>query len=273
MQAVLALGNTYENWESEFGFAARFARQAGATLTGTFVCPTPYVSGGMLGTADEFGLILQSIREAERRASDRRDAFEAWARGLGVRNPSWQVAEGNVPDVMRHLGNWHDFLVVRNGRTESDVAQLGAVTLHCGLPTLVVPADHAKELALDCVAVAWNGSVEAVRAIHAALPLLRRARRVVVLRGEMRDAYSEIGWLPHFDLATYWRKQDLQVVDETLRGADRDAGKALLDAAASTEANLLVMGAYGRNRFSEWMFGGATRHVFAHAAIPVFMRH
>jgi nucleotide-binding universal stress UspA family protein len=33
------------------------------------------------------------------------------------------------------------------------------------------------------------------------------------------------------------------------------------------------MGAYGRNRFSEWIFGGATRHVLGHADIPVFMRH
>jgi len=34
-----------------------------------------------------------------------------------------------------------------------------------------------------------------------------------------------------------------------------------------------VMGAYGRARFSEWIFGGATRHVLEHARLPLFMRH
>jgi len=33
------------------------------------------------------------------------------------------------------------------------------------------------------------------------------------------------------------------------------------------------MGAYGRTRFSEWIFGGATRHVLGNACIPVLMRH
>jgi nucleotide-binding universal stress UspA family protein len=33
------------------------------------------------------------------------------------------------------------------------------------------------------------------------------------------------------------------------------------------------MGAYGRTRFSEWMFGGATRHVLTEASLPVLMRH
>jgi nucleotide-binding universal stress UspA family protein len=38
-------------------------------------------------------------------------------------------------------------------------------------------------------------------------------------------------------------------------------------------ADMLVMGAYGRSRFSEWMLGGATRHVLTWADIPVLMRH
>jgi nucleotide-binding universal stress UspA family protein len=33
------------------------------------------------------------------------------------------------------------------------------------------------------------------------------------------------------------------------------------------------MGAYGRTRFSEWVFGGATRQVVAEAELPVLLRH
>ena len=47
----------------------------------------------------------------------------------------------------------------------------------------------------------------------------------------------------------------------------------LLDAALGAAANLLVMGAYGRTRFSEWVFGGATRSLLRDAPFPVFLRN
>jgi nucleotide-binding universal stress UspA family protein len=273
MSAILALGDTCRNWEAEFGLAARFAVRSDATLTGTFVLPAPRVSGGWPGAAEEFGLLLQNLREAERRATEAAGSFEAWARGLGVRGPRWQVAEGDLPDVVRQLGNWHDLLVVRNAQNEADVARLGAVALRCGLPTLVAPAHLAEVAPLNCIAVAWNGSAEAARAIHAAQPLLRQARRIVVLSGELPESGPAPDWLRPFDLATYLRQHELPVVHESLRGSGQRAGPALLAAAAAAEADLLVMGAYGRSRFSEWVFGGATRHVLAHAAIPVLLRH
>jgi nucleotide-binding universal stress UspA family protein len=45
----------------------------------------------------------------------------------------------------------------------------------------------------------------------------------------------------------------------------------LLTAAASAQADLLVMGAYGRSRLSEWAFGGATRQVLHDADLPVLL--
>ena len=56
-------------------------------------------------------------------------------------------------------------------------------------------------------------------------------------------------------------------------GFHERAGEALLEAARDVGADLLVMGAYGRSRFSEWALGGATRHVLTHAQMPVLMRH
>jgi nucleotide-binding universal stress UspA family protein len=50
-------------------------------------------------------------------------------------------------------------------------------------------------------------------------------------------------------------------------------GEALLQAAYDNGAGLLVMGAYGHGRFTELIFGGATRHVFRHMTLPVLMSH
>jgi nucleotide-binding universal stress UspA family protein len=50
-------------------------------------------------------------------------------------------------------------------------------------------------------------------------------------------------------------------------------GKALLDEARAMDADLLVMGAWGRSRLSELVLGGATRHVLDHTHLPVLMAH
>jgi nucleotide-binding universal stress UspA family protein len=52
-----------------------------------------------------------------------------------------------------------------------------------------------------------------------------------------------------------------------------NAGETLLRAAKDHGAGLLVMGAYGHGRFTEFVFGGATRHVFRNLTTPVLMSH
>ena len=94
-----------------------------------------------------------------------------------------------------------------------------------------------------------------------------------MLYGREREQFSEIGWNPEFNLARYFAREDIAFEHRGLEAGADDAGIAILAAAASQGADLLVMGAYGRTRFSEWMFGGATRHVLAEATLPVLMRH
>jgi nucleotide-binding universal stress UspA family protein len=50
-------------------------------------------------------------------------------------------------------------------------------------------------------------------------------------------------------------------------------GQTLLGAAHRFCADLLVMGAYAHSPLRELVFGGVTRHMLAHADLPVFMRH
>lgn len=141
-------------------------------------------------------------------------------------------------------------------------------------PCLVVPANSSRsELVLDRIAVAWNGSIEAMRAIHAALPLLINAQQVVLLVGRQRESYSAIGSSPVFDLDAYLQRHRIAYERRSIDAADRDVSHALLDAAAEARADLLVMGAYGRARFTEWVLGGTTRHALRSSRIPLFMRH
>jgi nucleotide-binding universal stress UspA family protein len=50
-------------------------------------------------------------------------------------------------------------------------------------------------------------------------------------------------------------------------GEGEPVGAALLRIASEIGADLLVMGGYGRTRFSELVLGGVTRHVLAAAEL------
>jgi nucleotide-binding universal stress UspA family protein len=51
----------------------------------------------------------------------------------------------------------------------------------------------------------------------------------------------------------------------------RSTGEAVLAAAQSLGCDLLVKGAYTQSRLRQMIFGGATRHILAHATLPVLM--
>lgn len=274
MKDLLAVADNHGAWEASYGFAVRLAARLDARLTGVNIYPTPTLPGGFYGAADTFAIVLESVRKAENDAYAAGESFIAWAGNQGVRAASWQVAEGDPGDVLQRLGNRHDLLVMaRNAGVADDHLRLGQILLKCGLPLLVVPPVWTQPAQFDCIALAWNGTAEALRAIHAAQPLLQRARRIVVLRGEMRDAYAEIGWLPPFDLTGYLAFHDLQAEVQGIAESGDAAGPALLEAAHLQRADLLVMGGYGRSRFSEWLFGGATRHVLGQSTLPLLLRH
>jgi nucleotide-binding universal stress UspA family protein len=52
-----------------------------------------------------------------------------------------------------------------------------------------------------------------------------------------------------------------------------DVGAAIIDVAHAEKADLIVMGAWGHSRLTELIVGGATRHVFTHADVPLFVSH
>ncbi len=269
MLDILVPARHVRNWDGSVHYAAELAALIDGSLTGVYVCEplaamwgidSPVLLSEGVAYLQEH---LKTAREADR-------AFNDWARGLGVRNSHWRVANSNYLPALSYASHWHDLLVLKS---DPDlIGEVGGLLLSVGLPCLLVPErlEHAQ---LNCIAMAWNGSIESIRAIHAALPLLTHAKRLVLLRGERRLPISAEHWKPAFEIDEYLERHGFQVTNCMLDTSDDRAGEALLSAAAEANADLLVMGGYGRARFSEWVLGGATRHVLKHSSIPVFMRH
>lgn len=178
-----------------------------------------------------------------------------------------------MPDILLHACSWIDLVVLARDPLDAwgSPTQVGQLVMASGGACVVVPPDWREGAVSTCAMIGWNGSPEAIRATRAALPLLRRAGRVVVLSGTRRSHYMA-NWDPPFDLSTYLARHGIahEVVDWPAR--DEGEGSSLLPVAREIGADLLVMGAYGRTRFSEWLFGGATREVLHEAPIPVLMQ-
>ncbi len=146
------------------------------------------------------------------------------------------------------------------------------VVLNGGRPVLVVPYSGQFDQLDKHVLVAWDGRAEAARAVTAALPLLKAARRVTVVLFNPKQGPEGHGEEPGADLALYLARHGVQV-EVRCEQSEIDIGNALLSLASDIDASLLVMGCYGRSRLREMLVGGTTRTILASMTLPVLMAH
>lgn len=159
---------------------------------------------------------------------------------------------------------------------ESFIAEqfLENLVLSCGRPVLLVPYAGRHPDVGGTVCVAWDGSREASRALHDALPFLVRAGKVIIFSinasGDIHDPHirgDEIA-------AVVARHGAKNVVIEEVDGVhDISNGSLLLSRAADFGADMIVMGCYGHARLRELFLGGVTRTILKSMTVPVLMSH
>jgi nucleotide-binding universal stress UspA family protein len=149
-----------------------------------------------------------------------------------------------------------------------------AIIFGSGRPTLIVPhtRKRAGAFALDMVAVAWDFSRPAARAVADALPILEKAKRVSVVtvtNEKVIDTKRSSG----AELAKHLARHGVDVVLDTVDAAGRGIGQVLESYVTSRNADVLVMGAYGHSRIREFILGGATRTMLSRPPLPIFFAH
>jgi nucleotide-binding universal stress UspA family protein len=256
-------------------YGVRLAARLGAVVTGTYVYPSLLQAIPRFSTPDLVSTVLANAQAVASDANQLGGSFVEWAQSIGVRDAAWRVAEDYLPDAMANIGLWHDLFVVAHNPEYSwgSPADIASLVFATALPAVVVPHEPVQSLKLDCIVIAWNESPEATRALRASLPLLKQARQIIVLAGERRSAQRDVAWKPPLELDGFMRRHELNHKTRDFVAGSDEAGALLLKRCAEVDADLLVMGMYGRGRFSEWILGGATRHVLEHAALPVFLCH
>jgi nucleotide-binding universal stress UspA family protein len=181
---------------------------------------------------------------------------------------AWTDVEADLSQAVAEYGGRAEAVVVSQpgAQTGARTRQIvHAALFDTGKPVLLVHAGGAADFGRT-VAVAWKDDGRARNAVLSALPILRRAERVHILRlSEAEDAPLAMPPL----LVAPGFATELHV----LPTAAGSMGERILAAAHECGADLLVMGAYGHGEWREALFGGATRHMLRHADLPVWQQH
>ncbi|MFC5525419.1 universal stress protein [Rhodanobacter ginsengisoli] len=269
---ILAMATSSDPWSPAVTAAIALAARWASNLTSCYIEPSLRQVGGADLEPSALGLLLQP------RGDDggERAAFASHAHRLGVREAVWTVTHAGLAPTLRRLGAWHDLAVLERDMVEGahlfDI--LGEAMLTSRIPCLLLPPGRDDEqLLLDRVAIGWNGGIEAVRAIHSALPFLQAAKEVLLIDGTPPGADDAEEKVPRFDPLNYLLRHNVMVRSRQIQVPPHLAGATLLKEAQGMHANLLVVGAYSHSRLRERVLGGATRHMLLHAEIPVLMQH
>jgi nucleotide-binding universal stress UspA family protein len=258
--------------------AANLGRALGAHISGLYVIPAVqvYPSVGFEAAPQVFEGNRTYFKD---HAANVRAGFEEAMRREGL-NFDVHVIDARTPliadDVVAY-GRTAD-LVLCSATNPEEVTGVERdfveqVIMGAGRPVIILPAKGDAVLNLDQIVLGWDGGREAARAAFDSMPLLRAAKGVRIVVADPQKEPGLRGAVPGADLAETLARQDIKAETQGLPTEGLDAGQALLRCADDIGAGLIVMGAYGHSRLTEFIFGGATRFVLSRQNRPVLMSH
>jgi nucleotide-binding universal stress UspA family protein len=148
------------------------------------------------------------------------------------------------------------------------------LVLSSGRPVLIVPYAGIFPAVGTRVLVAWDGSREATRAVHDALPFIACAQQTTIVSVNSLEGEPPARRAPGAELAVRLARHGANVATDDIGGMRGvTIGETLLSRASDLSADLIVMGAYGHSRWREVVLGGTTRSVLRSMTVPVLMSH
>lgn len=269
MRSILLHIDNDDCLEARLQVALDLARAFGSHLTCLQSVPYEYgVPGDLYGT-----MAIQMMPEVREAAAELRKRMES---RLSAEDVVWDYMQedGFASGRLLRRAGLHDLIVVGSCdglRSKGPSALVGEVVLKAQTPIFVVPPHVNRFDATGLAVVAWDGSAEAARALRAAVPLLARASSVVLATVD-EDHTPQTERLPHMEGAEYLSRHGIEceMVELPCSGS---VGETILATASARAATLIVMGAYGRPRLVEMVWGGATRRILSDPPVPVLVCH
>jgi nucleotide-binding universal stress UspA family protein len=218
----------------------------------------------------------QEIAEHEKRS---RSLFENFMQEHGVPcgggtalTSAWLEDAPEGDHFVGSHGRVFDVIVLgRPGRDPRGprMTTLEAALFESGRPVLIAPPSPPSQMGTN-VLIAWNCSTEQARATAFAMPVLRRASRVIVLTIEGGAA---VPGPTGQQLCRYLQLNEVPAKPLTVGLDGRLTGEVVLAHAKALGCDLLIKGAYTQSRLRQMIFGGTTRYILSNAELPVLMAH
>lgn len=164
-----------------------------------------------------------------------------------------------------------DLLVARgiDDGNSGDIIQAlspAEIILRAGRPVLITPSD-LDDLPLKCAVIAWKDTREARRAVADALPLLRKAERVLLLTIASAEAETNAD-----ATEAYLKCHDVQCERVELPET-ANVVQAVTGLVRDEAAGLVVAGAYGHSKMREFVFGSLTYELLTSLRTPCLYSH
>ena len=232
--------------------------------------PGHFLSGA---TANIPGIIAGETEKSRSNARAMLAAFDATAGKSDVPHESnlEKCPTYAVPDLLVDYARLRDLTIVPVPESY-DQWYAEAIIFGSGRPTLVLPeASHGRPFELGTVAVAWDFSRAAARAVSDAMPLLEKAKqvRIVTVTNEKKlDTQHSAE-----ELAKNLARHGIDVVLDKVDAKGQGIGEVLEAYVASHQVDVLVMGAYGHARWREFILGGATKSLLSKPPLPIMFSH
>jgi nucleotide-binding universal stress UspA family protein len=184
---------------------------------------------------------------------------------------SFREETDSGPERLAFHARHSDLIVMGRAKQTQGLAPdiLDSLLLSCGRPMLVA-ASAAPQNLTDTVMVCWKESANAARAVTAATPILAKAKRVVFTSVTERDG---AGADSVHDLARQFARHGISTEAQIIPANGRKIPELLATAAVDCGAGLVVMGAYGRSRARELIFGSCTEAFMHDADRPILLMH
>ena len=228
----------------------------------------------MFGEGMSGQMMEEMIASAERAVDADAKAIETLFREVAGANDlaHWLISDGREDEHVAWRGRLADLIVIqRSGPEGSPMRELtlSAALFETGRPVLVLPPAYLGGALGRSIAIAWNGTAQAARAVHGAMAFITRAAEVHVLTCESTRTKVTAA----DELANYLKRWGVSAQVHAFPPLESNVGAAILAEAVKAGADMVVCGAYSHARLMQAVLGGVTTEMMADATLPVLFSH
>jgi nucleotide-binding universal stress UspA family protein len=273
-KTILVCLNEIDRLPQLIGTARELGEKFSAHITGLYVVPgvelvTPsaYAAGASFYDGNRIHF--------QNNSSKVKSAFESAMKQDGL-SFGFHEVDSALPQISSEVideGRAADLILISatNRDAYSGVEQdfVERIVIAAGRPVLILPPKGEKWPKMEEIVVGWDDSREAARSTFDALPFLVAANRTHIVTVDP----SARGTVPGAAIAESLDRHGVKAKTMSVSADGMHIAETLMRTARDQGAGLIVLGAYGHNRFTEFILGGATRYMVRNLNLPVFMSH